>query len=1028
MLFLLATFVSAVDVPVGTIFITTGQNHSYTFLNNHTFNSITIDANYINFETSASNITIRIDASSPASNYISNLNESDFDWDVSSTGSLDADYNITGLAGTLGTYFDSSRTDVPTDGVFTLSLTASNKTLEINPVELFNISADDIYLVTPITDFCVGVTENEDLTFCTSTGNVVDYLLPGTYAFTYSDVPELKYQDAFNSLSNWTELEYSCGNQFDVTNPSGKLRISPRLRCSSSGNMVMYNDELYSRSAKLINISSDINFSAFNAPGGAAIHQVGLFATNDNAKNLADVGGVRIANEGSGTGGIYCENNYGGADLAISSVMPLQGLYHVNIVVDVNAGTLTCTVTLPNSTILSGITNLTYLGLRQGAYYWVGFANNEINDHDMDNFEVYADSRYGVTESGMTLPNTFSFGTKEFVYLQDIVIASTVGVSSPFWSVTDRTINVSWADNGIDKVAVIKNSTGGTLATVYNQSYATLTASGLPVGTNDFDVEINETFEGLGSFGTADDSFILSHLTEPTINSIGTVNDVLFDVNWTASTGGLGAVTYDIYFDPATKDDTFSDDFNRGSSNTVGNGWIEFGGVASTVTLAVWAGDNFVSIDRGATPGTQGMYHSFTDSKVTHVSFRIQPLDSSDGYFHLKDVGNNKVPVKVSFKKGAYPHTGVTACDIPYGVDNTGTLTIGGWRTVDVEVDWFGEKFGISLNSGAYKWYDFCESQSGMELDEIRFDFDSDAPFGTDYWIDDLIVETADGTNLLASDLSGLGYQITNLTQEADPATVFVVAKDGTFNDTDTEEITIVLDPQLSSQLCDSLVYPNEEDSPQAASVDVNFSVYAPLGFTSPTVEVNLTLGANNFASSNCDYSVVDAFNRDYNCTIDMRYFYNPGAYNLIITFEDNGKVGTASSAGVCNYGQLVASKRATPSVGFTDAAPGQSNSQSDNPVEMENTGNVELTLELTAYNVPGRTNPGVYLPASAFKVGNNLSSSVQMVHGTPVNLTMTIVPGEDAIGNIQFWLSMPANQLIQDYVTITPWEVLGLG
>lgn len=238
----------------------------------------------------------------------------------------------------------------------------------------------------------------------------------------------------------------------------------------------------------------------------------------------------------------------------------------------------------------------------------------------------------------------------------------------------------------------------------------------------------------------------------------------------------------------------------------------------------------------------------------------------------------------------------------------------------------------------------------------------------------------------------------------------------------------IVLSPEIEDEVCAALTYPNEDNLPAIAKVPVNFSVYAPLGFTSPSVTVRLKYDGDTYTSTSCVYSVVDSQNRDYRCNVSMNYWYGPGDYDLNITFTDAPKVTTIEVDSECTYGQLIAAKRTTDIIGFSDAGPGVQDSMSDDPVVMRNTGNMPIDLHLTAYDLTGRSVSATKLAANRFKAGATLGSSVALADGVQKDLLMTINPESGADDDVWFWLSMPQGQLVQDYYAATAWELVGVG
>jgi hypothetical protein len=124
--------------------------------------------------------------------------------------------------------------------------------------------------------------------------------------------------------------------------------------------------------------------------------------------------------------------------------------------------------------------------------------------------------------------------------------------------------------------------------------------------------------------------------------------------------------------------------------------------------------------------------------------------------------------------------------------------------------------------------------------------------------------------------------------------------------------------------------------------------------------------------------------------------------------------------------GQLLASQRVTNVVNFPTAAPGVANASGDNPVVMRNTGNVVLSLAVTAYDVQGRTNASNVLHGSAFNAGASLPSSVQLQSGVSRNVSQTLGLGSNT--STYLWLSMPSNALPDQYYAPTPWQITASG
>jgi hypothetical protein len=243
-----------------------------------------------------------------------------------------------------------------------------------------------------------------------------------------------------------------------------------------------------------------------------------------------------------------------------------------------------------------------------------------------------------------------------------------------------------------------------------------------------------------------------------------------------------------------------------------------------------------------------------------------------------------------------------------------------------------------------------------------------------------------------------------------------------------TVTVSIDVDPDVNAAVCAALTYPNEANAPIAARVPVSFDIYAPLGFTSPSVNVELTFGGNVYSNESCAYTAFGLQNRTYSCNVSMNYWYAPGDYDLNITYVDLGNTTEISLSDECGYGQLLAGVRTEDAVAFPTGGPGISNAPGTPVISVLNTGNVQFVISITAYDLSGRSSPSNKLAASAFKAGASLGSSVVMAHGIEKNLSMSIAPAQGASDDVGLWLSMPVDQLVQDYYAATPWQMYFTG
>jgi hypothetical protein len=249
----------------------------------------------------------------------------------------------------------------------------------------------------------------------------------------------------------------------------------------------------------------------------------------------------------------------------------------------------------------------------------------------------------------------------------------------------------------------------------------------------------------------------------------------------------------------------------------------------------------------------------------------------------------------------------------------------------------------------------------------------------------------------------------------------FITAYDDVVSMSDEGNFTVNFTVTFQSAVCGQTI-PNERDLPTQAQVPVNVTVHSPLGFDEYSANLTLSLGATSSNSGNCLVLTINATTGKFECFVPLHYWYAAGDYDLNGTFTAMNRSVNVSIADMCEYVELLASQRTTAVVSFPSAAPGVVNASGNTPVVMRNTGNAPFQLYLTGYDLTGRTTPAVKLSASAFRAGKNLSSSVQLANATVKNVSINVLPAENAQGNVSLWVSMPVGQSLQEYYTTTPW------
>ena len=225
--------------------------------------------------------------------------------------------------------------------------------------------------------------------------------------------------------------------------------------------------------------------------------------------------------------------------------------------------------------------------------------------------------------------------------------------------------------------------------------------------------------------------------------------------------------------------------------------------------------------------------------------------------------------------------------------------------------------------------------------------------------------------------------------------------------------------------VCQQLVYPNEKDLPAPQQIQYNFTVDVTPSYDAESYVTYIQRAGQAAITPTCSYTGA-GLQRNYTCNATMNYYTKPGLYTIYVNFTNGGLSTAHQNSDVCSYGQLLAMQKTTPGLTFAGAGPGINNIQSSNVITLENTGNVDFTMFLTGKDLTGRTSPSVKLPASAFKVGKTLGSTVALLNNVAENTTIFIPAGFGSNDSIYLWLSMPANTLPQDYYSQDSWEIAG--
>ncbi|MEK6917650.1 MAG: hypothetical protein AABW51_01765 [Nanoarchaeota archaeon] len=157
--------------------------------------------------------------------------------------------------------------------------------------------------------------------------------------------------------------------------------------------------------------------------------------------------------------------------------------------------------------------------------------------------------------------------------------------------------------------------------------------------------------------------------------------------------------------------------------------------------------------------------------------------------------------------------------------------------------------------------------------------------------------------------------------------------------------------------------------------VTFNVSVSDPDGYTDITsVSAQFSMaGEPTRINSSCTLQNGAGNNANYSCTINMQYYDKDGNWNVTINVTDSQSQQGTNNSQIFVYQLLKAIVINSPTTGLTwpGLSQGQTNIFSNNdPTVIENTGNYQGPILITAFDLFGQTNPAQIISASNFIAG----------------------------------------------------------
>ncbi len=151
--------------------------------------------------------------------------------------------------------------------------------------------------------------------------------------------------------------------------------------------------------------------------------------------------------------------------------------------------------------------------------------------------------------------------------------------------------------------------------------------------------------------------------------------------------------------------------------------------------------------------------------------------------------------------------------------------------------------------------------------------------------------------------------------------------------------------------------------------------------------------------------------NKKYQCTVQMQYFDDNGAWSVNVSIKDLAGLSGEDSATLFTVSQLSDISINPTVINFPVVAPGGTNIISSQQTETTNNGNFEVPLDgplsITSYNLTGLTTPSEYIPAMNFNISGLAGAGTACTTGTKLadEISTTILGtslARGAVGNTE--------------------------
>jgi|GEM_PF-3248971 len=259
----------------------------------------------------------------------------------------------------------------------------------------------------------------------------------------------------------------------------------------------------------------------------------------------------------------------------------------------------------------------------------------------------------------------------------------------------------------------------------------------------------------------------------------------------------------------------------------------------------------------------------------------------------------------------------------------------------------------------------------------------------------------------------------------------------GNWNVTDTQYFDIVANnlPTILNVTSPGSVDPVEGG---VKLVEIRFNAYDYDGnsdLNDTTAKAIIDLLGTTYQNNSCVSSVVNATVKEYTCTFTLHYYDNYGDWSINVSVRDNSNALAYNDSETFYYSKLAAATLINSTVNFGSVSLGSSNATNiNNPMIVNNTGNMELNINITGADLVGVTDPSYVIGVGNVtfndddnSTGDGSGNPLKHLSTDPINYNpnATLLKKKSFM-YLYWWINIPQGLMAQAYNAT--WTILVYG